>query len=66
MNELPDLMVIISPQMKENFSLYGDWMGFDLSQPIKRHYNFQNTTKGINLLFGTWTTCPTKLPHKLG
>jgi hypothetical protein len=31
MNELPDLMIVVSPLMKENFRKFGDWMGFDFT-----------------------------------
>jgi hypothetical protein len=30
-NELPDLMIAVSPLMKENFRRFGDWMGFDFT-----------------------------------
>ena len=39
MNELPDLIIIVSPQMKENFQLYGDWMGFDFTYNIVQGVN---------------------------
>ena len=32
-------MVIISPQMKQNFLLYGDWMGFDFTYNIVQGVN---------------------------
>ena len=31
MEKLPDLMLIVSPLMKQNFLKFGDWMGFDLT-----------------------------------
>jgi hypothetical protein len=31
MNELPDLMIVVTPLMKENFGKFGDWMGFDFT-----------------------------------
>jgi hypothetical protein len=31
MNELPDLMIAVSPLMRENYKRFGDWMGFDFT-----------------------------------
>jgi hypothetical protein len=31
MNELPNLMIVITPLMKENFKKFGEWMGFDFT-----------------------------------
>lgn len=31
MNELPDLMIVVTPLMKENYKKFGDWMGFDFT-----------------------------------
>jgi len=31
MNELPELMLIVTPKMKENFEKYGNWVGFDFT-----------------------------------
>ena len=41
MNELPDLMIIVTPLMKENFKRFGHWVSFDytfkLVQEIKEN-----------------------------
>ena len=39
MNELPDLMVIVTPLMKDNFKLFGHWVGFDLTYNIIQDRN---------------------------
>jgi hypothetical protein len=31
MNEIPDLLVIATPLMKDNFNNFGQWMGFDFT-----------------------------------
>ena len=31
MNELPALMLVVTPKMKENFEKFGDWVGFDFT-----------------------------------
>lgn len=31
MTDLPALMIIVTPKMKENFVRYGNWVGFDFT-----------------------------------
>ena len=31
MNELPHLMIVVTPKMKDNFVKYENWVGFDFT-----------------------------------
>ena len=52
MNELPDLMVIVSPLMKENFRHFGHWMGFDFTYNIIQERNKEGRAWRIGIFTG--------------
>jgi hypothetical protein len=52
MNELPDLMLVVTPLMKENFSLYGHWMGFDFTYNIIQDVNHEGRPWRIGIFTG--------------
>ena len=52
MNRLPDLMIVITPAMKENFKLYGQWLGFDFTYNIIQGTNDTGRHWGIGMFTG--------------
>lgn len=44
MEELPELMIVVTPKMKENFHRYGNWVGFDFTFNLvqESHSNGKN------------------------
>ena len=48
MNELPALMIIVTPKMKDNFEKYGNWIGFDFTFNLiqENHSNGKNWKVG--------------------
>lgn len=48
MNELPELMMVVTPKMKENFHKYGNWVGFDFTFNMvqENHANGKNWKVG--------------------
>lgn len=52
MNELPDLLIAVSPLMKDNFNLYGHWMGFDFTYNIIQEVNQSGRAWRIGIFTG--------------
>lgn len=48
MDELPELMVVVTPKMKQNFHKYGNWVGFDFTFNLvqENHSNGKNWKVG--------------------
>jgi hypothetical protein len=48
MDELPELMIVVSPKMKRNFEKYGNWVGFDFTFNLvqENHANGKNWKVG--------------------
>ena len=52
MNELPDLLVVVTPLMKENYKLYGHWVGFDLTFNLIQEKNKDGRTWKVGIFTG--------------
>ena len=52
MEELPNLLVMVSPLMKENFELFGHWMGFDFTYNIIQDRNKEGKEWRIGIFTG--------------
>ena len=48
MNELPQVMIVVTPKMKESFQKYGNWIGFDFTFNLvqETHPNGKNWKVG--------------------
>ena len=52
MDHLPNLMIIVSPLMKENFLKFGDWMGFDLTYHLIQEKSEEGRSWGLGVFMG--------------
>ncbi len=52
MDKLPNIMIIVSPLMKENFQRFGDWMGFDLTYNLIQEQTEEGRKWGLGVFTG--------------